>query len=395
MKPPQQVALYGMPDEATAKRHTYATVSWAATPSQIVQMKTWGLKLYAYRNFEATNTPAELSDFKARGWILKDSAGKDLSATDITTEYLIDPGNTAYRAWLVTYCQARKAEGYDGVFADNFPRSRTPNKYRVGTKTIVNPRTKAAYTSDDWVTDELTTAAAVQAVCPIVGNGIPQAHDETGYLANKTRADRIIASSIAGLMVEGPVAWSLADYNGRSETVWKQNIDLIQLLVNTGKVVMFSNTGSTDLESDDVARFVYCSYAMTPPSPKYSVKFRGATYMNGSAAWTALVGQDLGEPVGAVTKDASGYYVREYTGGKVRVNPATHQSEVILTSLPPDPCADVKAQLTASQATVTRLQAELKSLGTVNATLEANNVALLDTINGMMAKIAKAKAALA
>lgn len=348
MKPPQLAALYSMPSQADAQRYISVGISWVATPAQIAQIHAWnpGIKIYRYKNFEATNTSGDVgnyTEFKANGWILKDSTGADLKCTDITTEYLIDPGNTAYRAWLVQYCKDRKAEGYDGIAADNFPRPMIPSKYRIGSKIIINPRTKTSYTSDQWVNDELTTVAALSPIIPIVGNGIPEAHDVVGYLANKTRADSIITSPIAGLMVEGPVAWNLADFQGdpsrniqgRSEIIWKQNIDLMKLLVDSGKIIQFSNTGSTDMETESVARFVYCSYMMNAPNPNYSLKFRGMTYMNSHAYWTDLVNLDLGKPIfSSYYKDASGYYVRDYSGGKIRVNPTTKASEVIIQAPP-------------------------------------------------------------
>lgn len=331
LKVPQQIALYSYPDNATLKRYNYAIVSFSATPAQLKQMRVVNpnLKIYVYRNFEATNTQADYSTFKANGWILKDSTGADLQCTDITTEYLIDPGSTAYRNWLVSWCAAQVAMGYDGVFADNFPRPRTPNSYRIGSKTIIDPRTGVAYTDDQWVADELATLTAVKTVTSIIGNGIPQANDVTGYTANKARADQIIASNIDGLMVEGPVAWSLSDFNSRSEAVWKSNMDLLKMLVGTGKIVMFSNTGSSDLETDAIATFVYCSYMMVGPTPLYSLKFRGGTYMDSSVVWTNLVNLNLGRPLGDYYKNATtGDYTRLFTNGTVTVNPVTKVAQV-------------------------------------------------------------------
>ena len=383
----QQVAFYSMPTQVDAQRYGLAVISFPATPAQLTQLKAWNpaLRLYAYRNFEATNNTADLTTFRTNGWMLKDPTGAIIQCTDIPTEYLIDPGNSGYRAWLTAYCQARRTEGYDGVFADNFPRPRTPNKYRVGTKTIVNPRTHIAYTSDDWVNDELATLSAVKVASPIIGNGIPQAHDETGYIANQTRADRIIASNIDGLMVEGPVGWSLADFNSRSESTWKSNLNLVALILSSGKLTLFSNTGAADMETDAIANFVFCTYMLNPPSTRYSVKFRGLSYMS-QPTWQNLMETSLGSYISS--QYASPLYTAIYTNGKVTVNASIKTSTITIT--PPDPCQSYKDQITQLTAQLTAAQNQVITLTAQLTTCQQVVAGQTVTINQLNQKIEQA-----
>lgn len=324
---PLQAALYYTSTnlQASAIYYSYSTGD-GLTSAQIQAMKAANpnTKIYAYRNFEAVylNT-AEYTLFKQNGWLLKDSTGKYLTAVDITNEVLVDFGNAGYRNYLAQWCKAAIAQGYDGIFADNFPRPMVPSKYRIGTKIVINPRTGVQYTNTDWVNDELKTLAAVKVYASVIGNGIPQAHDIVGYYANQALADKIIASNIDGFMVEGPVGYTLADLQSRSVDVWQQNVNFINLLISKGKIVMFSNTGSSDMETQSVALYVYCTYLMNTPNAKYSFKFRGTTYMQ-TTYMKNLVSKSVGTSLSGVLI-ASGTEVRykQYSLCTVYINPSS------------------------------------------------------------------------
>jgi hypothetical protein len=322
---PLQVALYYSSSnlQAAAVQYSYSTGN-GLTSAQIRTIKAANPnhKIFAYRNFEAvyTNT-AEYTLFKANGWLLKDKYGAYLTAVDIPNEVLIDFGNAGYRNWLALWCKARIAEGYDGIFADNFPRPMVPSKYRIGTKIVINPRTGAQYTNDNWVNDELMTLAAVKVYAKVIGNGIPSAHDIVGYYANQVRADKIIASNIDGLMLEGPSGYTLTDIKSRSETIWQQNVDFIKLLNSKGKIVMFSNSGSSDMETQSTALYVYCTYLMNSPNAAYSFKFRGSTYM-GSTYMKNLLSKSVGSSLsGELLMSGTGVRYKQYSLCTVYVNP--------------------------------------------------------------------------
>lgn len=357
MKALQSLAAYGMPTDAIIQRYICISASggsgWGSTyeptQAQIAHIRAVNpsVELTRYQNFEGPNDApttiggsggAEYTLFKNSGWLLTDlNSGIEVQPIDFKNERICDPGNDGYRSWLLTQCQRRASEGYDAVLADLFPLMSLPNKYRIGTVQVIkNPRTNQAYTADQWTADNLTTLNLIRPYCKIHGNSIWQAHDSIGYLANKTRADQVIASPIEGLMVEGPIAWSLSDYNGRSAAVWKQNMDLVKLLVNSGKIVSFSNTGSADMENNDgVSRFIYCSYMLCVPYPnevsslpRLYLKFRGGTFMNANAYWTSLVNLEWGSPLGDMVQEGS-EYVRYFANGSVRINPSTKTSVIV------------------------------------------------------------------
>jgi hypothetical protein len=145
----------------------------------------------------------------------------------------------------------------------------------------------------------------------------------------------MIVEAQDGVLIEGPIAWTLQDFNSRNSVQWKQNVDMFDVLIDSGKLVWFSNSGSIDLETEDISRFVYYTYLMVGESSNYSIKFRGSTFMSGNY-WSSLVSQDLGLPLTDMTQEGD-EYIRSFVEGTIRVNPTTKTSSFVTpeTELPP------------------------------------------------------------
>ena len=327
----QQTALYNMPDDATIARYSFIIVTFAITSAQIVHIRAVNpsATIYAYRNFTCANSEPEATLFRSNGWLLHDYNSAEVHPPSIATEYAVDPGNDEYRTWIVNWCKDRAKEGYDGVFADNQPNPTYPASWSLGK--AVNPRTGATYLDLDWFNDTRSLCKDAKAVINIVGNGIPQGDGTYGYWSNKSRCDTI-NNDIDGVMIEGPIGWTLADVNSRSAMIWKQNIDCVTELAKTGKLVLFSNSGSADMETDSVAKFTYCSY-MLVAKPNTFIKFRGLTYMSGTY-WSGLINIDPGEPIGEMYQSGSEYR-RNYQRGYFSVNPSNRTSEYVVNMTKP------------------------------------------------------------
>jgi hypothetical protein len=342
--PPQQI-YSGMPTDAQILRYSYYELGGELTSVQLTYIKDFrtanGLdapNLYYYRNFMSANnnglaTTAEgysgegqgQSDtvfFRSKGWLLLDVDNNEITFTvGINTEYMIDIGNVDYRAWLASYISNRVSLGYTGVFCDNLPAPTYPATWTVSVRGI-NPRTGLSYTDATWSSDSIALAqATMNEGVTLVGNGIPQADGAYGYWDNQTRCENIV-STIDGVLIEGPIGWTLTDFNSRTAANWKENVDMLIALVNTGKQVWFSNGGEAAMETDDVARFVYCTYMLVGPVSTYCLKFRGVDYMSGTY-WTSLVELDFGAPTSGSMVLEGSEYVRYYTHGEVRVNPTS------------------------------------------------------------------------
>ena len=318
----QQITLYSYPDNDTIKRYNLAIISFDATSAQLSSMRALNpnIKLYIYRNFLSSNDGENGLDttlFRENGWLLKDISDNEVSPPNIPTEHAVDPANTEYRTWLKDWCSSKIALGYDGIFADNMPSPTYPASWSLPPS--INPRTGEIYTDAEWYADTLGLTDFIRTTTNIIGNGIPQADGQYGYYANLDKSNTIV-SHLDGILIEGPIAWSFDDFNSRNSSIWKQNMDLIVQLSSTGKMVLFSNSGSSDMETNTIATFAYCSYMLVAESNTY-LKFRGEIYMSQSF-WTGLVNTDCGVSLGKMYAQGSEYR-RDYTNGYYWVNPTT------------------------------------------------------------------------
>jgi hypothetical protein len=348
MKPPQQYYGSGRPSDAVVKRYSYyECLGDGLTATDLAQMKALNpnARFFYYRNYMSTNNAAlanasqgyagegagqgDTTFFRSKGWLMRTSSGGDVTfIVGSNTEYMIDVGNAAYRAWLANYVHSLVTNlGYHGVFADNMPRPNYPPSWTVPTRGI-NPRTGAAYSDADFYTDGLALCQATRATgVQMVGNGIPQGDGAYGYFTNKARCDAII-NALEGTMIEGPIAWSTTD--SRTEAQWLDNVNFAKAILDKGKMCWWSNGAGTS--SDLAGRFAYCTYMMQTPTPLYSLKYLGASFMNGNAEWNRLINLDLGASLGEYHREATGsqWFIKEYAGGKIRANPTSKASEVIL-----------------------------------------------------------------
>jgi hypothetical protein len=338
LKPSQQIYLETPPSTATIQRYTYVEALYqngstpVATPANVAQWKTINpnLKVYLYRNFESVYTwSAEYAYFQANNMLLKDSAGNLIAGME--AERFVDMGHPLYAPFMKQWVLDNLAgKPYDGVFMDNFVRPTYPGYTTIG----INPRKGAPYTDADWFADSMNVLNACSYASTgvrNVGNGIPQGDGPLGYFANKARCDQIIATH-DGVCIEGPVCWSLVDFNSRGETAWKQNVDFAKAVIDAGKMCWWSNGNPGNISDNARALYAYCTYLMHAPNPSYCVKWMGSSVMGGSY-WTGLVDIDLGAPQGEYYEDAlTGDFVKEYSGGVVRVNPVTKAASLTLVS---------------------------------------------------------------
>jgi len=268
------------------------------------------IKTYFYLNF--------MSGANAKSYTLSDSQGKNIIGDGL---YAYDPGSPAFLEYLKTRTLEAEQKGYDGIFCDNQPRAIYPIPYPFKVRAI-NPRTGRTYTDNEYSNDSLNLVTQCRSILPVIGNGIPSALE---YLANKSRYDYLVTHQ-DGVMLEGPVGWSQKDLDSRPVDLFQANLDLAVNLSNSCDMVLFSNTGSSDMETSNTAQFVFFSY-MLIAKPNISLKFRGLTYMNGGF-WKNLQSLDLGLPLGAYNREGTNF-TRFFEKGSVMLDYAGKSSRFV------------------------------------------------------------------
>jgi len=262
----------------------------------------------------------EWFDFVANDVPLKNQAGEYLINSGYTNERACDPANPWYRNYLKKWCENRLALGYSAIFADCLRPFFDLAHYPVFP---VNPRTGQLYTHDEYAKDirDLVDYVKSDMYVKIIANGLNQADSTYGYLNFKAAADLLI-EKLDGQMIEGPWGWTVSDFNSRSQTRYKQNLDLLKQLMADNKV--------SDLHNKDIGnmRFSFCSHMLIVKSGSpWSIKY-GSWVQTEKPEWQALTGQNYGEPLEDYQVNGS-VFSRRFEYATISVNYADKTSKII------------------------------------------------------------------
>ena len=254
-------------------------------------------------------------------WFAHDAAGNRIKSTYFGN-YVMDVSNPLWWNNRADKCATLIAgNNYDGCLLDLLGTG--PLVPGQSTGIPVNPDTGLAWTYAQWMTETTKLANRVEARVPsavIYGNGLG-----SGYRYYKTPgATSQLFNGLDGMMAEVFVR-SAKDNVGayRNETMWKQDVDMLVDAANRGKTIFVT----TKL-------WIYTTIAQRNAWHQYSL----ATFLlgaSGDAYFTFLHDQDapttshpwwdlnIGNPTGKYFKTSSGIYQRNYTNGRVLVNPTT------------------------------------------------------------------------
>jgi hypothetical protein len=282
----------------------------------------------------------ELSYFRNQGWLLKDASGNEVFDSSYPGNYFCDIGNSLYQQYLADwYYYQIQLHHYPAAFLDNgmYP---TASSWSWGSSpgTPINPRTGVAWTNSDIANSftamySLIKQRLLGLNINIVANSIGVC---TGYkyfhFSNYRLSTISMSQQVDGLMCEewlssGTTAYypeaNVGNYN------WKDSIDMLQDFESqfSGKNIIlpavatdYSSFGlTTDAQKQQYCTFAYASMLLGIGSHNIYWLDLG---LWGMKNMQSLFSVSIGSPVGSYYQDVDGLYVRQFTGGVVRVNPS-------------------------------------------------------------------------
>jgi hypothetical protein len=266
-------------------------------------------------------------------WFLLDSKGNRINERWWPDNYLMDPRSEGWKQFRAgQLLELVNLYGNDGIFLDVITSWLVEGTYIYYSGRPVNPRTSAPYTNNEWRQDNYDYLGYMkQALGPaklLIFNGISngslyQKHNSKPFLDN---AD--------GTMEEGFLrnGGDTIDFN-KKEIDWKKDVDAVAEIADAGKTclvttVIYAGVQATDSQIKTVHRYGFSSYLLAE-GPNTYYDFRRWPMTALSRPYDPLWSTPIGTPLAPYYK-AGNIYQRDFTGGKVLVNPTDTGATYVL-----------------------------------------------------------------
>lgn len=253
-------------------------------------------------------------------WYSYDAQGRKIRSTEFGN-YLMDPSNPNWIKEVGDQCDSLVAtSGYHGCFIDVLGTA--PLEPGYTTSLPINPATDEVWTKMDWLdaTEHIAEVVTQRlAPKPVFGNGLS---DGTKYFRVEAPTKRILDGldgGMAELFVRPPNA-PITAYKGEWE--WKQDVDMLVDAAARGEIVLTTTkvwTDGTQYQKDAWHRYALATFLLgyTPGLTYFTFRYdRSLTFVH--PYWDTGVGT----PVRAYA-NVGGVYQRQFTNGKVVLNPTT------------------------------------------------------------------------
>jgi hypothetical protein len=286
--------------------------------TNLAAMKAANPKLLVLVYLNGTFAQAGQASFYPAAWYARDAAGNKIKSVQFGN-YLMDLSNPAWTQDVINRCKDFLAvSGYDGCFLDTLGSAPLEPSYVTGL--AVDPATKKVWTKNQWLAMTTSIAAQTRAALapkPVWGNGVGSG---TKYFETNGQTSKILDGLDGGmveLFIRNPTN-PVTTY--RNETQWKQDVDmLVDAAANGHKLMTITKvwTNATKAQADAWQRYALASFLLgyTPGMDWFSFRVDHKPTSAGPYLRAAI-----GSPTGPYAKVA-GVYQRQFTGGKVLVNP--------------------------------------------------------------------------
>jgi hypothetical protein len=256
-------------------------------------------------------------------WYAHSLAGNRIRSEEFGT-YLMNPKSSGWRDSVLRTCTSKlRASHYHGCFIDSLGPTGV-NDESV-TALPKNPSTGRVYTRRQWLDATKVIAAHVETAMaprPTLANGLV---DGPGYVNAQGPTERLLDGCTAGMMEAFMRAsrWRVSDYKG--ETAWRQDVNALTDAANRsqGSIVLAVTKVWTDATAAQIAqwhRYALGSFLLGyKPGHAYFTFRSDHNLSSSSPGWNV----NLGAPSGSYIRTSNGLYVRNFTKGKVVVNPGT------------------------------------------------------------------------
>ena len=272
--------------------------------------------------------------FIANGWLLKGASGEYVNVKN--QAYLVDFGNPAYQTWVANWYKSNlDSYGLDGVYIDNC----LPNDeiFYSLSEWPINPRTGESWHSNQ-VTEALTNLVNTikDAIGPkiVIGNIVISGTHFFREDLHQSYVEFLTNSKLDGFLCEMWVS-SFSTPEWYTEEKWKEGIDMAvwvdkNYLSNNNKIFWTMSDNAETLwppgqiilpsgvTQEQYATYCYASRLLTITNGQNWINF--GLYMPEDFP-QCLFQIDIGTPIGEYYTMSSHIYVREYTDGKILVNP--------------------------------------------------------------------------
>lgn len=244
-------------------------------------------------------------------WFLLDSLGRRLE--DEPGYWLMDPGSPGYRAfWLERARQMQQAFGWRGLFLDNVEASLSKYESNLGLPSAY-PTDESLQTAVLGFLDYLRQNGLGGAGSPLYAN-IISIRDPQVWPLYLQRLDGAMLENFA------------TDWRGSALTAqeWENQMEWLRASQAQGKTLLLVAQGN----QDDVERqrFAYASYLLVNEGLAF---FRYTHHSLYREDWQYdLYIKSIGQPLGPPYAQGE-EWVRDFSGGQVRVNPSSRQAQII------------------------------------------------------------------
>jgi hypothetical protein len=254
-------------------------------------------------------------------WFAHDAAGNRVKSTYFGN-YVMDVSNPQWWNNRADKCATLIAgNDYDGCLLDLIGTG--PLVAGQSTATPVNPTTGVKWTYAQWMTQTSKLADRVESRIPsavIYGNGLG-----SGYRYYKTPgATSVLFNSLDGMMAEVFVRSAKDNVNTyRNETMWKQDVDMLVDAANRRKTIFVTTKlwiNTTTTQRNTWHQYALATFLLGASGDAYFTFLHDQDTPTATHPWWDL---NIGTPTAKYTKTSSGIYQRNYTNGRVLVNPTT------------------------------------------------------------------------
>jgi hypothetical protein len=306
----------------TAQRHDYVILQ-VGQKDKMQQIKAAdpSTKVLVYKNLTAS-TNASSTGLSSTGvsyqeansqhpeWFLKNTSGERFTFRHYSYLWAMDVGSASYQQrWADNVIADLKRDGWDGVFLDD---TNTSMSYHYDVSRIAKYPTDAAW--------QAATESALAHIGPRVQAAGKLAISNIGLWGSYPAVGRSWFQYLDGAMDEHfAKAGDTAGSGYASEGHWQNDLESLKYAQQQGKAFL-GVTHSADGDAA-AARYGWATTLLGAQGRAYHALHSIYKTEN----WFPEYEYEIGEPVGAESRDPNGVHRRQFTNGIVVVNPTTSQ----------------------------------------------------------------------
>ena len=329
---PSGIRSWAIENEASSHSHTQAeavadaqrfdviTALRGSYRSHVPAMKQANpaLRLFVYMN--GAFAQAGQKDAFPADWYLRDASGNKVQNN--WGIWLMNPSNAGWVDNRVQECASALAHsGYDGCFIDNLGPGAIWAPSLSGDP--INPATGKVWTEKEWMSATSVIASRVrqaQSPRPVIVNGLGAGFSYFSEWAPTSQLLDVSDYGIAEMWIR-PASQGITSH--RSEASWKQDVDLLVDASARGKRVLATTkvwVDGTQAQKDAWHEYALASFLLADDgSHHFTFSYGRSEDPTAGHPWWSI---DLGDPTDGYAK-IDGVYQRDFTAGKVLVNPTT------------------------------------------------------------------------